>query len=269
MQIRVFASSSAGNCTLVRSGRTAILIDCGLGPERMREALKECGLDLSGITGVLVTHTHSDHLHRGMVGALRRAGVPLVCAGPVADAIGGQLELFGADRLPQITVLERSPARIGTLEVEHFLVPHDAPGGCYGFVLRRPGAKGGKSVALATDIGHVEADLPGWLSTADLAIVESNHDLEMLLRSGRPEWLIRRIRTRGHLSNDENATLVRDALALPRSRLRHIVLAHLSEQCNTPAIALRDARRSAAALGMERLRIDCAPASVSMPPIDL
>lgn len=269
MQIRVFASSSAGNCTLVRSGRTAILIDCGLGPERMRELLEGCGLDLSAITGVLVTHTHGDHLHRGMAGALRRAGVPLVCAGSVADAIGGQLELFGGDRLPQIRVLDRSAVAIGALEVEHFPVPHDAPGGCYGFIVRRASAKNGRSVALATDIGHVEADLPGWLSTADLAIVESNHDLEMLLRSGRPEWLIRRIRTRGHLSNDETSSLVRLALALPRSRLRHVVLAHLSEQCNTPALALRETHRSAAEMGMERLRIDCAPARVPMPPIDL
>jgi phosphoribosyl 1,2-cyclic phosphodiesterase len=269
MFVRILASSSAGNCTLVLSGRTALLIDCGLGPERMRSLLQEAGVGLGDLSGVLVTHTHSDHLHRGMVGALRKSGVPLVCALPVANAIGGQMDLFGGPELPAIRVLPDTSVRIGTLEVEHFSVPHDAPGGCYGFLVHRTGSHATRSLALATDIGHVEPDLPGWLSTADLAIVESNHDLAMLMQSGRPPWLIQRIRTKGHLSNDESAGLLREALVYPGSKIRQVVLAHLSEECNRPRIALRTARQAVGEVKRGEVRIESAPGRVPMTGIEL
>jgi len=201
-----------------------------------------------------------------MLAPLRKSGVPVFCAGPVAEAIEGrQLELFRRTPLPAIHVLERSSTRIGTLDVHHFSVPHDAPGGCYGFVVRH----GGKTLAFATDIGHVGDELAGWLSAADLAVVESNHDLDMLKRSGRPGWLIDRIRNRGHLSNDETAGLLRETLTYPGSRVRHVVLAHLSEECNTPALALESARVSAKSVGKQGVRIDTAHARVPMAQIDV
>lgn len=269
INVRVLASSSAGNCTLIRANRTALLIDCGLGPGRLRLLLEESGLRLGDLAGVLLTHTHGDHLHRDMAGALRNAGVPLYCTPAVADVLGGQMDLFTSREIPPVKTFTRSTVRIGGLEAEVFPVPHDAPGGCSGFLVRREGKRLHRTVAFATDIGHVDPGLPGRLSEADLLIVESNHDIGLLLRSGRPEWLIRRIRTLGHLSNEESGTLIQDAISARASRVRRVVLAHLSEQCNTAAIALRTVRALLPDPASRGLHVETAPARTPMATIEL
>lgn len=246
MQVCVIASSSAGNCTVVWDEGWALLIDCGLTPSRTLYALARLGLRFTDLAGVLVTHTHGDHLHRGMFGILAREGVPLLCPVRVAEAIEGQLG--SREKVPEIRPLYRTSFEVGKVAGEWFAVPHDAVGGCCGFVLR--GARG-RTLVLSTDIGTAEQTLPGHLAQADLLVIESNHDLGLLLNSDRPAWLKQRIRDRGHLSNDECGELLRRTLLTPGSRLERVVLAHLSQECNTERLAVDCARRALDSAGRE------------------
>jgi phosphoribosyl 1,2-cyclic phosphodiesterase len=193
-----------------------------------------------------------------MFGTLRRESVPLLCPAGIADAIEGQLEFFTRDRIPEIRPLYRTSMDVGKVYVEWFRVPHDAPGGCYGFVVHAPG--NGQTLSLATDIGTIEQSLPGFLAEAHMVIVESNHDLGMLMNSDRPAWLKQRIRERGHISNDECGGLLRTTLRTPGSRVRRIILAHLSQECNTEPLAVGSARAALKEIGREDLPVSASHA---------
>jgi phosphoribosyl 1,2-cyclic phosphodiesterase len=129
------------------------------------------------------------------------------------------------------------------LELEPFLirsfaVPHDSPGGCFGFSISAEDGGREKKITIATDLGYVGPELPAQFADSDVIVLESNHDVRMLEESSRPHWLKKRIREIGHLSNDQCAQLVVQILDCS-GRLPHsFVLAHISKQCNTQELAL-------------------------------
>ena len=246
MKICVFASGSSGNCLLVSDGVTHILLDAGISMRRIEASLRQTGLSLSDISGVLITHEHSDHVSAlGMI--TKHYAVPIYAPRTVAARlIGSKPEIE-----PCLRVIETGLFfGIGTLKVRAFHTPHDTDESV-GYRVEGNGV-----FALATDMGHVTDEVFENLSGADAVLVESNHDVEMLSYGPYPVYLKRRILSmRGHLSNECCAELVQ---RLAKTGVKKVILGHLSRENNTPEKAYL---ASAAALRGTGVELQCAPAS--------
>ncbi|MBK7400982.1 MAG: MBL fold metallo-hydrolase [Myxococcales bacterium] len=229
MRVTVLASGSGGNATLFRSAKSCVLVDCGLGPKALEAAL--AAANEPPPEAIVVTHAHGDHFgHAGRVGRAR--DIPVYLSAPTSRAV----------RLPGV-VQEfrfemRDPFAIGDLVFTPLPVPHDAAQ----VALRVEDDDA--AVGLATDLGEPTGALIDLFSSCDAVMVEANYDPHLLARGPYPEHLRRRIASaRGHLSNAQTATLLG---ALP-TRVHTAVLLHLSEQNNSPELALETARRATTA----------------------
>ena len=228
LSLCVLASGSAGNCIYVSSDSTAILIDAGLSMKETVRRLAEAGKDLSLVKAVCVTHEHGDH--RASLGVLqRRAGLALYATGAAAEAY----EQDPGQRNLEWTIFQTgSPFMIGDLKIDPFSVSHDSAEPV-GFVI----TSGPHRLGIVTDIGFVTELAKGCLRDCDVLVIESNHDETMVMASARP-WKVKKriLGKQGHLSNAQAAELVR-IIASPR--LKSVLLAHLSAECNRPEIAER------------------------------
>jgi phosphoribosyl 1,2-cyclic phosphodiesterase len=251
-RVRVLASSSSGNSTLVRTDGTALLVDCGLSPRYTARALRADGLSLESLSGVVVTHTHSDHVRQNMLAALLAARVPVYCPEQIRPALMHYYPMAGELlRRGLCGSLTRGAGTIGGMELKAFEVPHDSPGGCFGYSIMF----GGRKVTVATDIGYPVPAVVENFAGSDVMVIESNHDPGMLENSGRPEWLKRRIRERGHLSNDQCAGLLTAIMNRTGRRPVAVVLAHISQQCNTNPLAVSVTRAALDAEGLHDLPV--------------
>jgi phosphoribosyl 1,2-cyclic phosphodiesterase len=250
--VQVLGSSSAGNATLAWSGREGVLVDCGFPPPVLRRRLSAAGADLAGIRGVLVTHAHGDHALEETIASLVVQGIPLVCPPGVASVLRrSHTAVRMAERRGQLQILSSLRGSVGPFHVEAFPVPHDAPGGCFGYTL--VSAQG--RITMATDLASTGNGLAGQFAGADIIVIESNHDPSMLESSRRPAWLKRRIRERGHLSNDACARFVVEVVERSASPPQAVLLAHISRECNTPALALSCTSRALAERGWSTVRV--------------
>jgi phosphoribosyl 1,2-cyclic phosphodiesterase len=231
VEICVLASGSAGNCIYVAGGGTHLLIDAGLSLKETSARLAQLGLAMDAIHAVLFTHDHTDHCQRADV-FHRRHALPFYAN--EGTAAGIELTTRRSGLAWQIFETG-SPFSIGGLQIEPFSVPHDAAD-AVGFVI----SDGQVRLGVATDFGMATTLIRRKLANCDALILETNHDVEMLKQSGRPWSLIQRILGRhGHLSNEDAAELLASVLG---PRLRTVFLAHLSAECNTPALAERAVR---------------------------
>ena len=244
MKLSVYASGSSGNCLLLSSGSTHILIDAGISKRRIEGSLAQSGLSMREIGGVLITHEHSDHIS-GLKMLLKYYALPVYAPRTVANRLRGCLPEAG----PYLRVIPVNESfTIGDLTVTAFHTPHDTDESV-GYRVQSGGV-----FALATDMGHVTEEVLNALSGADAVLIESNHDEEMLRYGPYPVYLKRRILSdSGHLSNACCAELAR-ALALGGTK--QIILGHLSRENNSPALAMQAARESTAGLPVE---LYCAP----------
>lgn len=221
LSFSVLGSSSSGNCTLVRSGDTAVLVDAGLPLRYISNVMERYSGRLDGI---VVSHEHIDHV-RSLRSVAGMYGAPVYMSASV-EFILGMRDRYRCERL--------SPDRavsIGDIRVTPFLVSHDAieP---FGFVIE--GA--GRSMGIVTDIGSIEEGVVDRLSDRDAIVVESNYDRDMLMRGPYPYQLKTRImKGKGHLSNVQCSELIRMVVT---DRTREVVLAHLSEENNDPLLAM-------------------------------
>lgn len=232
MRFASLGSGSDGNGLVVEAapngGRERpwrLLVDCGFGPREATRRLARIGLEPTDLDAVLVTHEHGDHI--GGVFALARR-YDLVVWASHGTLRGVMTERFERVRI-QVCSAGASFA-VGSIAVRPYAVPHDA---------REPTQfvfdDGGHRLGLLTDTGRATAHIRESLAACDALVMECNHDRAMLETSSYPWPLKRRIGGGyGHLSNDEAGELV---YSLDRSRLRHLVAAHLSRQNNTPALA--------------------------------
>lgn len=221
MEIISFGSSSRGNAFLFRTSRTSVLVDAGFSPRYLRESLLRCGIADHQLTAILVTHEHADHI-RGLAGLLRWQSCPVV-------ATAGTLQALRLDAAHEVVLRPGDWIEIGELALRAIPVPHDAnePIGLH-IVTDKA------SVAFFTDLGSLTLDVTATLQQVTFAIVEANHDRQLLDSGPYPLWLKRRIASRhGHLSNDDAAA----AAGLCSSRLEALWLAHLSEENNHPDLA--------------------------------
>ena len=226
MKVCTFASASSGNCAFVSDGKTHILIDAGISMKRIKASLACVGLCPEDLTGILITHEHSDHI-AGLNMLSKHYGIPVIaseeCAYGVIRAVPAA-EKF-------ISVFEAGREfDLRGLTVKSFRTPHDAPGSV-GYTVQN----GGSKFAYVTDFGSVTDEIVDAVMGAQMAVVESNHDIEMLRHGPYPPYLQRRILSgNGHLSNDDSGVF---CTALVNSGARYIVLAHLSKDNNTPRLA--------------------------------
>jgi phosphoribosyl 1,2-cyclic phosphodiesterase len=239
VEFRVLGSSSGGNCTAVWNSRDLLLVDCGFSARYIAHHLHDLGFPLRGVTGVVVTHGHADHITPSAVRRFTELGIPVYTPSPVLSGLVRLDNVFRKARDRGILRPFRDAGEdIGSFEIRSFPVPHDAPGGCVGYDIASGTLFGRRRITMATDVGFVQDHLAGIFRDADAVIIESNHDPAMLEGSGRPEWLKKRIRDIGHLSNQQCASLVLDAARSSTHAPRAVVLAHISQQCNTNDLAV-------------------------------
>ena len=237
VKICILASSSAGNSTFLGTEHTRVLVDAGLSGREICEKLQEIGESVEGLDAVLVTHEHSDHVC-GLVPVLRKAKNAAVyttrLTAPVIDWGKYQPKLVCFQAGERFT--------IGDFEVQSFTIPHDAVDP----VAYRLCADGVRA-AVVTDLGYMPESVRHHVREADWLMLESNHDLDMLKVGPYPWSVKQRVMGRnGHLSN----RLVSDYIVEGMERtVRTLVLAHLSEHNNHPAIAEMTAAQAMARRG--------------------
>lgn len=233
-------SSSGGNATYIGYNGSGILIDAGVTAKRLSDALAAIDVDPAGLCGVFVTHEHSDHI-KGLRVFCKKYHLPVYCSERTADAI---LSSGSLDQTGIITPFE-TQIEVGGFTVRRFCTSHDCEGSS-GYFVTTPD---GKKVAVCTDLGYVSDEIECALTGADLAIVESNHDITMLRNGPYPPSLKRRILSdKGHLSNHRCADLIAKLAAEGTSRF---VLAHISRDNNTPDAAIECTQTRLTLCGLE------------------
>jgi len=230
MKFCVLASGSKGNSTYIDTGEVRILIDAGMSGIEMERRLTAIGVSLSEIDAILITHEHTDHIHG--VGILsRRAKIPVYAnAATFSGASKTVRKLFSYNEFETGLSFQ-----IRNIEIHPFAVSHDARDPV-GFRI----TDGRYSFGYCTDTGKISQLIRHRLASCQAIVLESNHDIEMLQNGSYPPYLKQRIRSnQGHLDNKAAALFLKDLL---HEKLQHVVLAHLSEENNDPAIVYRTAR---------------------------
>lgn len=243
MVITTLASGSSGNCILVSQQDTHLLVDAGISCRRIKNALADLSLSPVDLTGILITHEHSDHIG-GLATLFRQYHLPVFCSGGTARQLACRIAFLDEVLRP----FEPGCAfQLGDLTVTTFATLHDAadPVG-YTFT------DGFRKAAIVTDLGEVTTVVADAIRGADLLVAEANHDPDMVKNGPYPYYLKQRILGHhGHLSNAACAQLALHCGA------RTVVLAHLSAENNRPSLALETVR---AGLG-EDIRVEVAPRS--------
>lgn len=234
MRMVSIASGSSGNCIYVGSEETHILVDAGISNKRIEQSLHEIGVDTKDLSGVLVTHEHSDHI-LGLGVMARRRGVPIYATPETIAQIRASKSLGEIPEDLFVPILPDADFDIGDLHILPFSIDHDAANP----VAYRIGC-GRKSVAVATDMGHYSQYIINHLQNLDAMLIEANHDVRMLEAGPYPYPLKRRILGDfGHLSNENSGRLISSIL---HDGIRHIFLGHLSKENNIPELAYETVR---------------------------
>ena len=246
LQVAPLASGSKGNCTYIGDGHAGVLVDCGVSTKQILARMETLQLKDAPIDAVLVTHEHSDH-----VGAAR------ILSNKLYKRTGRRIPFF----MTKGTAKGLNPRVVPDGIVDPFTVPHDTHDPV-GYRVR----SGGVWAGVVTDLGRPTNLVERKLRSLSIAVIEFNHDLELLLGGTYPWPVKQRIRSsHGHLSNTQAAALL--SAALPKSRIQHLVLAHLSERNNKPALAFAKAAevlKEHGAVGEISLRIG--QQKVALPP---
>ena len=228
MRFASLGSGSQGNALVVEVGRTRVMLDCGFGVRETTLRLERIGLTPSDLSGIIVTHEHADH-GDGVFPLAGRFGIPVwLTHGTLAAIRDERIEIDGSCT---VNLIDAGGAfSVGEVLIQPFTVPHDAREPVQ-YVL----SDGLRRLGVLTDTGcstpHIEANL----SACDALVLECNHDLGLLMNGEYPPSLKARIAGRyGHLDNGASAALL---AALDRSRLKHVIAAHLSQKNNTPELA--------------------------------
>ncbi len=220
MEFHIFESGSKGNCTLITtSSNHHILIDDGISKKKLVGYLNQYSLNLDDIEALLVTHNHTDHI----------AGIDKTFS---KDKIY-TTKLVHLDIPEKNEIVPFSSYNIAGIKVQVVPTSHDAPGSI-GFILEDEDEK----LVYITDTGYLFERVVDMIMNADYYIIESNHNVRMLINTNRPQHLKKRIMgDEGHLSNIDSANYMCDVIG---EKTKQIILAHLSEEANSPTQALID-----------------------------
>lgn len=231
MTVDILFSGSSGNCTLIRSGNTQILVDCGKSARSVCTSLREAGSDVSLIDAIFITHEHTDHTS-ALDSICSKRDIPVHMTEPSRERF---VSKGGCEENLVVHPVEYT-VETGDFRVTSFPLPHDSAAHVGYFIEDASG----DTLGIATDMGHVTDSAIENLKKCRRVIIEANHDTEMLACGRYPVFLKRRILSpRGHLSNIDCAEL---ACILAKSGCRAIALAHLSHENNVPSLAFSEVR---------------------------
>lgn len=220
------ASGSKGNCLYFGTKKTKILIDAGLSGRATEKKLSEIGVALDEIQAILISHEHTDHV-QGLKTLAFRYGIPVLANSETAKGIYGIFH-----DCPTFKIFTTGePFSFGDIEIHPFSIQHDTADPV-AFTLKVDSLK----IGVCTDLGFATTLVRTHLKECDYLYVEANHEPSMVHASSRPLVYKQRVLGRsGHLSNEACASLLADVL---HSKLKHVHLAHLSQECNSPKTAL-------------------------------
>ena len=229
VKIYTLYSGSGGNSTFVRVGDTAILIDAGRNAKALCGCLSSIGEEMASICAIFITHEHSDHISALEVVA-KRNEIPIYMTRQSAVKIAQESAV--RKRIVEKDILFSE--EIGDIRIRSFRTSHDSLMSV-GYRIEYEDEGVVHAIGYATDIGYVSDDVREALIGCEAVVIESNHDVDMLMRGPYTADLKRRVRSsHGHLSNADCAEF---ALDLVKNGTRAIMLAHLSRENNEPEIA--------------------------------
>jgi phosphoribosyl 1,2-cyclic phosphodiesterase len=228
VHLTFLGSGSSGNCAYLETDSVRLLIDAGLSGRQIRQRMATLARAPETLTGILITHEHSDHI-AGLAGLAARLDVPIYCNRQTKEAIEAQLHIQINARI----FATGGSFEVADVTVDTFAISHDA---CdpVGFLVRTEAG----NIGFLTDLGHATKLVVERIRPANVLLLEANHDVKMLQDDPRRPWSLKqRILSRhGHLSNDDAADVVEQILS---ADLRRLYLGHLSRECNRPDLAHR------------------------------
>jgi len=228
IRLTILGSGSAGNCAYLETDQVRLLIDAGLSARQIRQRMATLARAPETLTGILITHEHSDHI-AGLTGLAAQLDVPIYCNRLTKQAIEAQLKL----QIKAQIFATGASFEAGDVTVETFSIPHDAYDPV-GFLIRTTAG----NIGFLTDLGHATKLVVERIRPANVLLLESNHEVKMLQDDPRRPWSLKqRILSRhGHLSNESAADVAEQILS---PALRRLYLGHLSRDCNRPELALQ------------------------------
>ncbi|NQZ67462.1 MAG: MBL fold metallo-hydrolase [Lentisphaeria bacterium] len=236
-------SGSSGNCTIIKYCDQILMIDAGFSGVELQRRLDAAHINVEHIRGILITHEHDDHIQGLKIFCKRNNDLPVYTNSLTAQ------RLTELNKCPVNNFVFNNGAtfKVGPFTIEAFSISHDAIDPV-GFVINVSGRK----IGIATDLGFIGKMVPFKLKNSDILMLESNHEPDILRNSKRPSYLQNRILSkRGHLSNKEALSLIKDSIG---ASTRHILLAHLSADCNDRDLVATGIERELSA--MDRSDVD-------------
>lgn len=235
MKVVVLGSGSKGNSTYVETKNTKVLIDTGLSMLQVKSRLKNQGIELKKLNAVFITHEHTDHI-KELVSILTKTSATLyIEENTFIEAnkrLRGNLVNF-----PKVFIKPNTKYNINDLSVVPMKLSHDTAY-CMGYLMKQLDVDSNNSFASITDTGYIDKKYYKILSYINTILIESNHDPEMLLNSGRPWMLINRILSnQGHMSNEQCIKHLKDFIS---DNNKNIILGHISEECNDYDLAYKE-----------------------------
>lgn len=245
VQFTILGSGSGGNCAYLEAGETRLLIDAGFSGRQIRQRLAAIGRSPESLTGIIVTHEHSDHI-QGLAVLAGKLGLPVYCNRLTREAIETALKTTLNFRVFQTG----ASFEVGEIGIDTFSVPHDAYDPV-GFLLHTAAGR----IGFLTDLGHATKLILERVRTANVLLLEANHDHGLLTEDTKRPWSVKqRILSRhGHLSNEAAAKVATEVM---NAELKHLFLGHLSGDCNRPELALGCVQKQMAAIGATHLRVE-------------
>lgn len=227
LRLSVLASGSTGNAVYVETDEHSFLVDAGLSGKQMEALFQKIQRDIRDLSGILVTHEHSDHI-KGVGVLARKYKIPVYANEKTWTAMKGLIGEIPSDL--QFVFPMESVKSFGSLDIESFGVSHDAAEPMF-YIFH----KNSKKVVIITDTGYVSERMKGIIKNADVYVFETNHDVQML-RMGKYPWNVKRriLSDVGHMSNEDAALAISDVIG---ERTKKIYLAHLSQDNNMKELA--------------------------------
>lgn len=227
-----FGSGSSGNCSFLGNENGGVLIDAGIDPEHVYRDLAANGISRKNVKGILLTHDHADHIRYAYKIVRENKHMRIYCT---PRLMGGLLRHHNVSRRIkdyQVSIFKEIPFFLAGMKITAFDTSHDAIDNM-GFSFEAAG----KTFVIATDMGIITPRAEHYMSLANYLMIESNYDLDMLTSGRYPEYLKARVRSeKGHLDNKVSSAFVAKSY---HEGLKWVFLCHLSNDNNTPEIALK------------------------------